>query len=100
MLACAIFILSAAIDAAKRKGLKMKTTDVRKMFAEEKNATKEFDDYNTAVKSHTITSGEHIAIAMEMRSGHIKINGTEQFSNYDEMVSCMIAGTKLETVEL
>ena len=62
-----------------------------------KQMTKEFDDYNTVAKRHTLNVAGQKQIVDEMVCGCIKINGTEQFSSYDEMLSCLQSNVSIET---
>ena len=69
------------------------TNEIAKMY----RLQKEFDAYNTIAKKHTITIGDQTMTCDEMISGHIKVNGTEAFKNYDEMTSLLQEGASIET---
>jgi hypothetical protein len=63
----------------------------------EKRLQKEFDEYNTAIKIHTITKDGKSMTCTEVASGQIKINGTETFKNYEEMIGCLQDGAEIKT---
>ena len=62
-----------------------------------KKANKEYDEYNTVTKIHTLTVAGQTQEAHEVKCGVIKINGTEQFSSYAEMVECLQGDVVIET---
>lgn len=78
----------------------MKNSEIKIILKNEKQASKSFDEYNTVAKIHTLTNQGVDCVCEEMLSGHIKINGTEQFSTFDEMMSCMGSDVKIETEEV
>lgn len=75
----------------------MKKSQARELVYRTNQAIKDADDYDTVVKVHTISASGQQIVCEEVRSGHIKINGTEQFSDYQSMVECLSDGAKIET---
>lgn len=62
-----------------------------------KKASKDFDDYNIAVKEHSIKIDDQTMVVLEMRAGVIKNNGTEMFGSFDEMKKNLTADAVITT---
>lgn len=71
--------------------------NVNEIIAADKKAKNDYDAYNTTAKRHTIEIQGQTMVADEMICGCIKINGTEQFANFEEMKSCLHPEAKIET---
>ena len=78
----------------------MKHSEVKRLNEKCRKASGDFDAYNTTAKEHTITMSGQTMTAQEMISGHIKINGSEEFKSFVEMLECLASDAKIETVEL
>ena len=78
----------------------MKQAEAKALIAKCNKASADFEAYNTVAKEHTITISGQSMVAQEMISGHIKINGSEEFKDFDTMLECLSDDVEIETVEI